>query len=258
MAAISLSIDLNTQARLLATFWLLSGRSAWQPVGINLVISLVLVCLSAEVDIPCKFITHSYTSMTVHALSRQRQRTCIQKRAQGWSDKARSACSLLRRSIRQESSRSHLPAPQDEPPVSKSSEKRTTRQTAQGMEWATKCRETDLHLLPLITANRVKIRMPSVLSTSVVFCQRKLCGHRHISAGVHWSASTGAVIHCGTESPGELHRAIKLSRIARGGVAVGIVDIIPSSFQPRSAFSSSSPTPPISSLPHNQDGSLSN
>jgi hypothetical protein len=57
--------------------------------------------------------------------------------------------------------------------VFKSSEKRIPSQTAQGMEWATKCRKTDLHLLRLIVANGVGLRMPAVSSASVVFCQRK-------------------------------------------------------------------------------------
>jgi hypothetical protein len=68
----------------------------------------------------------------------------------------------------------------------------------------------------------------------------------------------GSVIHCGTESPRELHRAIKLSRIARGGVAVDIVDIIPSSFQPHNGFSFLSFNTTNQPITNNQYGSLSN
>jgi hypothetical protein len=122
--------------------------------------------LSAAVDIPCTF-THSYTSMTVHALSRQRQRTCIGKRAQRWSRTKRGQHARCFQARLGKTGR------ENEASASKSSEKRIRSQTAQGMAWATKCRETDLHLLRLIVANGVEIRMPAVSSASVVFCQRK-------------------------------------------------------------------------------------
>jgi hypothetical protein len=121
-----------------------------------------------------RYTTQVYTLLQIHdracfvLATRQNvhRKTCT--KVESWY-KARSACSLLQGSIRQDSSRERA----DEASVFKSSEKRIPiRRHKRWRERRSAVRQA-LHLSRLIVANGIEIR---VSSASVVFCQ---CGHCH-------------------------------------------------------------------------------